>query len=62
MPGHLTTLQNLALQVQGIEEKILRLQSEDTPTRGTLDLVDTTAGPEEIAMAIHPTRPTASWA
>lgn len=49
--GQLSNIQKLALQVQGIDEKIFRLQSDDVPDHGAIDLLDTTAGPDETVIA-----------
>jgi len=50
--GQLSNIRKLVPQVLGIDEKVFRLQSDDVPDHGAIDLLDTTAGPNEIAMAV----------
>ena len=46
--GQLSNIRKLVPQVLGIDEKVFRLQSDDVPDHGAIDLLGTTAGPDEI--------------
>ena len=51
-PGRYSKAQNLALQIQGLEERVFSMEMEGVPAAGTVDLMDSIATGDEVALAV----------